>query len=159
MSDLRDRITAAIKAEAELRGIYRIADFDFPFLADAVIAELGLREQTGNDAAYPSVISCAEYLRTHHRYVTDWQDCSDCCAWLRNRFSTTSTRGGTVTAREPETWLGNIQRAACRTCGSAGYCHDTSRCFQLDATRPRTACTGCGLPLPHAAGECKRGDR
>jgi hypothetical protein len=38
-----------------------------------VIAELGMREQTGNNAAYPQVIPCAEYLRTHHRYVTDWK--------------------------------------------------------------------------------------
>jgi hypothetical protein len=44
-----------------------------PHLADAVIAELGMREQTGNNAAYPQVIPCAEYLRTHHRYVTDWK--------------------------------------------------------------------------------------
>jgi len=41
-------------------------------VADAVIRELGLREQTGNDAAYPQVIPCADYLRTHHRFVTDW---------------------------------------------------------------------------------------
>lgn len=40
MSDLRDRIAAALKAQAEFRGIYKIADFDFPFLADAVIREL-----------------------------------------------------------------------------------------------------------------------
>jgi hypothetical protein len=41
-------------------------------LADAVIRELGLREQTGNNAAYPQVIPCADYLRTHHRYITEW---------------------------------------------------------------------------------------
>lgn len=40
MSDLRTRIAAALKAQAEFRGIYKIADFDFPFLADAVIREL-----------------------------------------------------------------------------------------------------------------------
>lgn len=37
---LRDRIAAALKAQAEFRGIYKIADFDFQFLADAVIREL-----------------------------------------------------------------------------------------------------------------------
>lgn len=37
---LRTRIAAALKAETERRGIYWIADFDFPFLADAVIAAL-----------------------------------------------------------------------------------------------------------------------
>jgi hypothetical protein len=42
-------------------------------MADAVIAELGMREQTGNNAAYPQVIPCADYLRTHHRYVTEWE--------------------------------------------------------------------------------------
>jgi hypothetical protein len=46
-----------------------------------------------------------------------------------------------------------IKAAACRTCGSSGYCHDTSRCFQLDARKPSYR-NGCGLP--HAAGECKR---
>ena len=40
--DLRTRIAAALKAEAERRGIYRIADFDFPFMADAVIRELNI---------------------------------------------------------------------------------------------------------------------
>jgi len=41
-------------------------------VADAVIRELGLREQTGNDAAAPQVIPCVDNLRTHHRYVTEW---------------------------------------------------------------------------------------
>lgn len=39
---LRDRIAAALKAQAEFRGIYKIADFDFQFLADAVIEALNL---------------------------------------------------------------------------------------------------------------------
>ena len=47
---------------------------------------------------------------------------------------------------EPETWLGNIEKACCCEVG-----------FD-PVPSPRTACLGCGLPLPHA-GECKRGDR
>ena len=59
--DLRDRIAAALKSEAEKRGIYKIADFDFPFLADAVIRELNLERQDHYDP------DCDYY-----RYVTDW---------------------------------------------------------------------------------------
>ena len=61
MSELRDRIAAALKAQAEFRGIYKIADFDYPFLADAVIAELGLWQQWSN------------WHEGYYRYVTDWK--------------------------------------------------------------------------------------
>ena len=44
---LRDRIAAALKKKAEFRGVYKIADFDYRFLADAVIAELNLTEDSG----------------------------------------------------------------------------------------------------------------
>ena len=40
--NLRDRIAAVLKTASERRGIYRIADFDYPFLADAVIEALDL---------------------------------------------------------------------------------------------------------------------
>ena len=40
MSDLRTRIAAALKKQAEFRVVYKIADFDYRFLADAVIREL-----------------------------------------------------------------------------------------------------------------------
>ena len=71
MSDLRTRI-AAVVADVMNGTPEKPERWDF-LLADAVIRELGLREQTGNDAAYPQVIPCADYLRTHHRYVTDWK--------------------------------------------------------------------------------------
>jgi hypothetical protein len=47
---------------------------------------------------------------------------------------------------EPETWIGNVERA-CR-------CEDSPALWKEP---PRAGCLGCGLPLPHAAGECKRG--
>jgi hypothetical protein len=71
MTDLRTRIAAALKAQAEFRGIYKIADFDFPFLADAVIRELGLREESrGPVTAYRA----GQYRdnQTLRRYVTQW---------------------------------------------------------------------------------------
>ena len=42
-------------------------------VAEVLIAALGMREQTGNNAAYPQVVPCADYLRTHHRYITEWK--------------------------------------------------------------------------------------
>jgi hypothetical protein len=77
--DLRTRIAAVIYGAASQWDDYPwdalAAHVQALYLgqADAVIAELGMREQTGNNAAYPQVIPCAEYLRTHHRYVTDWK--------------------------------------------------------------------------------------
>ncbi len=65
MTDLRTRIADVIARHRMDRSNYE--------MADAVIAELGMREQTGNNAAYPQVIPCADYLRTHHRYVTEWE--------------------------------------------------------------------------------------
>jgi hypothetical protein len=62
MTDLRDRIAAAIKAADK-----RVAGFiSYEERADAVIAELQLEKQTLNRemwAAAPNV----------HRYVTDWK--------------------------------------------------------------------------------------
>ena len=62
VDSLRNRIAAAIKSEAERRGIWRIADFDYPFLADAVIEELGMTIERDGP---PIVPPC-------HRYVTEW---------------------------------------------------------------------------------------
>ena len=71
MSDLRTRIAAiVVSVIGDSLGSGTELGLD---VADAVIAELGMREQTGNNAAYPQVIPCADYLRTHHRYVTDWK--------------------------------------------------------------------------------------
>ena len=55
--NLRDRIAAVLKTASERRGIYRIADFDYPFLADAVIEALNLR---------------TDQVGTLTRYVTKW---------------------------------------------------------------------------------------
>ena len=69
MSDLRTRIADALRtADRRVAGVIGYGE-----RADAEIAELGMREQTGNNAAYPQVIPCVDYLRTHHRYVTDWK--------------------------------------------------------------------------------------
>lgn len=58
MSDLRDRITAAIECE---RNKWAGSDAASETLADAVIAELGLRyEPCYDDDSY--------------RYVTEWED-------------------------------------------------------------------------------------
>jgi len=65
MSDLRTRIAAALKAQAEFRGIYKIADFDFPFLAEAVIRELGMRREADPKAQF-------HMEPPRWRYVTDW---------------------------------------------------------------------------------------
>jgi hypothetical protein len=71
MTDLRTRIAAiVVSVIGDSLGSGTELGLD---VADAVIAELGMREQTGNNAAYPQVIPCADYLRTHHRYVTDWK--------------------------------------------------------------------------------------
>ena len=69
MSELRDRIAAAIYNDNG----FGWSRYMCEEAAEAVIAELGMWEQTGNNAAYPQVIPCADYLRTHHRYVTDWK--------------------------------------------------------------------------------------
>jgi hypothetical protein len=65
MSDLRTRIAVALKTQAEFRGIYKIADFDFPFLADAVIAELGLEIDLGNTYDIGGEA-------TSYRYISKW---------------------------------------------------------------------------------------
>ena len=62
--DLRDRIAAALKSEAKKRGIYKIADFDFPFLADAVIREL------------PELTALQEHICSDGH--PDWGDGTDC---------------------------------------------------------------------------------
>ena len=70
---LRDRIAAALKAQAEFRGIYKIADFDFQFLADAVIRELGLTQQwlvdgiISDDGPRPWEVPCET------RWTTEWE--------------------------------------------------------------------------------------
>lgn len=58
MSDLRTRIADALKAQAEFRGIYKIADFDYPFLADAVIRELHTWDTLMEllDSVYPTAV-------------------------------------------------------------------------------------------------------
>jgi hypothetical protein len=53
---------------------------------------------------------------------------------------------------EPETWLGNVWAAGLR----GGPPRDCDCRLCTPEVPPRTACLGCGLPLPHAAGECKR---
>ena len=82
MSDLRTRIAKVLFDHAADEYSWGVdgctcgadtGDKQSQHQADAVIAELGMREQTGNNAAYPQVIPCADYLRTHHRYVTNWK--------------------------------------------------------------------------------------
>jgi len=78
VDDLRTRVAAAIERSLVEQFPSDLPDrygewIDNTALADAVIRELGLREQTGNNAAYPQVIPCSDYLRTHHRYVTEWK--------------------------------------------------------------------------------------
>jgi len=60
---------------------------------------------------------------------------------------------------EPETWLGNIKKCCCEVGFDPVVFTSTyggSEPGVPTIAIPRTACTGCGLPLPHAAGECKR---
>lgn len=83
--NLRDRIAAALKSEAEKRGIYKIADFDFPFLADAVIRELDTaltafgswlsEEITGQPLSRIDVDSC----------VAEWKWLNDESRWIKRR--------------------------------------------------------------------------
>lgn len=69
---LRTRIAAALKKQAEFRGIYKIADFDYPFLADAVIRELGLRQESTHRVIYPDLPAEIIKGKRYTRYVTDW---------------------------------------------------------------------------------------
>jgi hypothetical protein len=79
MSDLRTRIADALKKQAEFRGVYKIADFDYRFLADAVIRDLGLRQQwraKGNSCVEPQESREDALLygdTTERRFVTDWE--------------------------------------------------------------------------------------
>jgi hypothetical protein len=68
---------------------------------------------------------------------------------------------------EPETWLGNIRRVLAVRNSAVGRAIAADLRTTVvapsdmvphgdDLPPPRTACIGCGLPLPHAAGECKR---
>lgn len=77
MSDsLRDRIAAAIKAEDEkphvcpFDGEPTMASYDR--LADAVIAALGLRPETGQRSNPTGPLWGGNNRHTVTRYVTDW---------------------------------------------------------------------------------------
>jgi len=87
-----------------------------------------------------------------------------------------------MTTNEPETWLGNIQKCccevgfdpvpytSCRDCG-ASLPELTVMLSVVDGKLVKPLCRGCWevrsvaaryclrCGLPHAAGECKRGDR
>ena len=66
MSDLRTRIAAALKTAND-----RVAGFiGYDEMADAVIRELGLKEERG-DKQRPMHVCATPGL--HHRYVTDWK--------------------------------------------------------------------------------------
>lgn len=65
MTDLHSRITAALLREDQLR-VCKLSDADIKFMADAVIAELGLRLDS------TCHIHDREGKQRCHRYVTEW---------------------------------------------------------------------------------------
>lgn len=67
MTDLHSRITAALLREDQLR-VCKLSDADIKFMADAVIAELGLRRESMTDGISP----VDDPPAWHHRYVTSW---------------------------------------------------------------------------------------
>ncbi len=70
MSDIRTRIVAAMKERAE-----RDTDWMLVDLADAVIAELGLREEVSQRGALirPTSELVTVPLLKIHRWVTEWE--------------------------------------------------------------------------------------
>ena len=64
--DLRDRIAAALLRAAYRRGVNRLSNADGEFMADAVIAELGIQR-----ASRPNDYGHVDYP-AGDRYITDW---------------------------------------------------------------------------------------
>lgn len=78
MSDLHDRITAALFREDQLR-VCKLSDADIKFMADAVIAELRLERETWNPDMGVSVLPRHMWVKPTpvYRYVTDWVQTND----------------------------------------------------------------------------------
>lgn len=75
MSDLRTRIAAALAAEFDGQA-RKFDDAGWEGVADAVIHELGLRQEIGyqNNGNIITTLGgeTLSHLRQIHRYVTDW---------------------------------------------------------------------------------------
>jgi hypothetical protein len=77
MSDLRDRIAAALKKADETVFItdpFAAPEPSYSELADAVIAELGLHLETGQRSNPTGPLWGSNNRHTVHRYITDWKD-------------------------------------------------------------------------------------
>lgn len=70
MSDLHDRITAALFREDQLR-VCKLSDADIKFMADAIVEELGLRRV--NKVRSYGLGPNGVVDRACHRYVTEWE--------------------------------------------------------------------------------------
>lgn len=71
-SDLRDRIAAVLIEAAEFRGVYQLHNPDMRFLADAVIAALGLRPERGQRSNPDGPLWGSNNRHNVTRYVTEW---------------------------------------------------------------------------------------
>lgn len=67
---LRDRIAAALERADKTPQPFNDGPVGYEYLADAVIHELGLRQETSYGTTYPNV---PVEDRRLNRYVTDWQ--------------------------------------------------------------------------------------
>lgn len=71
-SVLRDRIAGAISREDQLR-VCKLSTHDIRFMADAVIAELGLRMERGERSKPDGPLWGRNNRYTVNRWVTEWK--------------------------------------------------------------------------------------